>query len=182
MEPAVPELCVAVNALVPARRALASLALVAAAAGCSSAGRAAGAATSATATAVATTGAATTDFLVWIWPFSSESGPDAQRERMREQAGTERFRNAPLVDGREAMRLHHTDFAAQRENFVSPAFTESKARFRSGGARPRSGLVLGRGASDPATARALLLAASRTGIPVIGSNPVLAGLLPAFGN
>jgi hypothetical protein len=122
-----------------------------------------------------------------ILPYENEASPAAHRRRMEEQAGTAHFHHEELSAGKDEMTRHREEFRAHKESFVSPVFAQSRTRWRSGDSRPNSGPVLGSAIAttlhDPDAARALLsgLAAS-TGVPVVTANPILAQLLPAFGN
>ena len=129
-----------------------------------------------------TTSPFTSQLIDWIWPFSSATGPDLQREQMREQAGGDKFRNESFTDARTEMVAQRSQFEAHREKLVSSEFAASRARFRSGRTQPYRGPALG-SLQDPDVARAVLLGASAaSGVPLVSAQPVLAYLLPAFGN
>lgn len=157
-------------------------------AGCASASQVVSGAATATATGIAdaatiATGAtvdAANEAWTWIWPFEAQSGPEAQRARMREQAGPDHFRNESFTDARAELLVQRSAFQEHREALVSTAFTESRDRFRQGRSQPQAGLVIGPGVTDPDVIRALLAQAAAAGVPVLVSQPVLAQLLPAF--
>lgn len=116
-----------------------------------------------------------------------DASPSAQRERMREFAGPEHFRHSELGAGREEMARHRAGFAAQREGLSSPIFAASRSRFATGRTRPAAGPVIGSAIhatlANPDLARGILTGvASAQGVPVVSANPILAELLPGFGN
>lgn len=120
-------------------------------------------------------------------PDEHEASPDAQRRKMLAQAGTDKFRHEELSAGKDEMTRHREEFRDHRNSFVNPAFAQSRTRWRSGETRPHSGPVLGSAIAttlhDPDVAKALLASLSAsTGVPVVTANPILAQLLPAFGN
>jgi len=122
-----------------------------------------------------------------VLPLDDEASPTAQRERMREYAGTNHFAQEELAAGRTEMARHRAEFAEQRQGFASPHFAESRQRFLTGRTRPVAGPVLGGSVSatlgNPNLARSLLTGAAATqGVPVVPVNPILAELLPGFGN
>lgn len=164
------------------RLAIATLLL---AGGCASASQAVSASATATAADLAadvtnaTVDAANTAW-TWIWPFDEELGPDAQRVKMREQAGPDHFRNESFTDARAELLVQRSAFKEHRDALVSSEFVESRNRFRQGRAQPQAGLVIGPGVTDPDVIRALLAQAATAGVPVLVAQPVLAQLLPAF--
>lgn len=122
-----------------------------------------------------------------ILPYEHEASPEAQRRKMLAQAGTDKFRHEELSAGKDEMTRHREEFRGHRNSFVNPAFAQSRTRWRTGETRPNSGPVLGSAIAttlhDPDVARALLSSiAAGTGVPVVTANPILAQLLPAFGN
>ena len=149
---------------------------------CATAKRATDAAATATATTLAKATTATTGFVTQLLPFSKPSGPAGQAAQMREQAGPDKFRNDSFSESRDGMRVQHEEFSETRSGFVSNDFVQARARFRNGKTSPHSGPVLGP-TTDPATIRAILLAAAAVpGVAPTPIQPVLAQLLPAFGN
>jgi hypothetical protein len=127
------------------------------------------------------------DAVAAVLPLEDDASPVAQRERMRERAGTAHFAHEELAAGKREMARHRAGFAEQREGFASPAFVGSRNRFATGRTRPVGGPVLGGAISatlgNPDLARSLLTGAAVTqGVPVVPINPILAELLPAFGN
>lgn len=114
-----------------------------------------------------------------VLPLDDEASPTAQRERMREYAGTNHFAQEELAAGRTEMARHRAEFAEQRQGFASPHFAESRQRFLTGRTRPVAGPVLGGSVSatlgNPNLARSLLTGAAATqGVPVVPVNPILA--------
>ena len=149
---------------------------------CATTQRAANAAATATARSVVTATNATADAVMSILPFVPPTGPDAQAAQIREHAGPAHFRNESFGEGRDEMRVQRVEFTERREKLVSNDFREARNRFRGGGTTPHSGPIIGPN-TDPATIRAILLAASAAGgVVPTGIQPVLATLLPAFGN
>ncbi len=130
------------------------------------------------------------DYVAGLLPFTdspSPASPAAQRAKMLEQAGPDHFRSAALTGARDQLFVKRELFQQQRAGFQSTAFTESKERLRNGGTRPSRGPVIGglirTTLQDPGAARALIGGvAAGSGVPVIGTQPVLAALLPGFGN
>ncbi len=127
------------------------------------------------------------DAVAAVLPLDDDASPAAQRERMREKAGTAHFAHEELAAGREEMARHRAAFAEQREGFTSPRFSDSRHRFTTGRTRPAAGPVIGGALSatlgNPDLARSLLNGTAATqGVPVVPVNPILADLLPGFGN
>lgn len=130
---------------------------------------------------------ATVEAVTSILPYEDEASPEVHRRLMLERAGTQHFKHEELSAGKEEMTRHREEFREHKSAFVSPVFAQSRSRLRTGDSRLQSGPVIGSAISttlhDPDAARALLsgLGAS-TGVPVVTANPILAQLLPAFGN
>jgi hypothetical protein len=157
--------------------------------GCATANRAVGgaakataAAAQATASAASTVATTTTDLLYTILPFNEPNGPEKQREQMLEVAGPKHFRNDDFAKARYELRSPGSEFQTHRNELVFEDLTDAKAHFRNGNKAPKGGLILGGPNVDPDVARALILAAASQGVPLVGVQPVLAQLLPAFGN
>ena len=126
-------------------------------------------------------------YVTGLLPLDNDASPAAQRARMLEQAGTAHFRHEELGAGKAEMARHRASFADQRTGFVSPAFAASRERLRTGRTHSFSGPVLGGAISqtlaNPDLARGILTGVAATGGAPIGTvNPILAQLLPAFGN
>ncbi len=159
------------NRLLPLGLAAAALA------GCAATNDAA-TATAAAASAAAT---ATVDAVTSLAGIDTKTGPALQREQMEQQAGRAHFANSQLVAAKAKLQTTRTEFGAQRDKFVSSPFVAARQKFRGEHATPNSGPVLGPAVGDSATALAILAAAGG-GTPLPLAQPVLAALLPGFGN